>query len=39
MTWSNGFVYKGFWKDDVRHGIGEMIYADGNKYNGEWIDG
>ena len=27
---------RGNWEDDVRHGSGEMMYADGAVYNGDW---
>merc|ERR1711925_6489 len=32
-------TYDGHWKDGKRHGWGEMIYPDGEEYNGMWADG
>ena len=38
-TWSDGAVYEGDWKDDLRHGDGTMIYFNEEaKYVGEWIN-
>jgi len=38
MTYPNGDVYYGAYKNDKRHGHGGMKYANGNYYNGEWKD-
>lgn len=35
----NGSVYTGEWKDDVFHGIGELLYRNGNKYEGQFENG
>jgi hypothetical protein len=32
-------VYKGEWQNDMFHGRGELICADGRKYVGEWSEG
>ncbi len=29
--------YQGEWKDDLRHGFGDLIYKNGNLYSGQWI--
>jgi hypothetical protein len=29
-------IYEGFWKADLRHGIGYERYKNGNKYEGEF---
>ena len=31
-----GGTYEGEWKDGMRNGIGTQIWANGNKYVGEW---
>jgi len=36
MTYNNGHVYDGEWKEDMKHGKGKMIYKNGNVYEGEW---
>ena len=28
--------YKGQWKEDTKHGRGEIVYGSGNTYIGEW---
>lgn len=30
----NGVVYKGEWLNDIQHGKGVEIYAEGEEYNG-----
>lgn len=30
--------YEGEWKDDMRHGEGNLNYDNKNKYEGRWID-
>jgi hypothetical protein len=32
----SGGVYKGEWKDNIRHGSGEYTWSDGERYTGEW---
>lgn len=47
FTWANGKVYKGGQKNGKQHGRfdflilgkGKMIYADGDSYEGDWIEG
>ena len=36
MTYKNGEVYEGEWKNDVRSGKGKMTYKNGDVYEGEW---
>ena len=38
MTYTNGSIYVGQWKDDKRDVQGTMTYATGNKYVGQWKD-
>ena len=30
-------MYIGFWQEDLRHDKGTLIYANGDKYIGEWF--
>lgn len=40
VTYANGDVYKGEWKDGKRNGQGKMTYAHGYYvYEGEWKNG
>ena len=39
IVYPNGEKFDGFWKDDKRHGKGEITYADGSKVFGIWEDG
>jgi hypothetical protein len=39
MTYANGDVYVGEFKDGKRQGIGKIIYANGDVYEGGWLDG
>lgn len=32
-------MYKGNYKEDLRHGYGEMHWTDGSIYKGEWLKG
>lgn len=34
--WNTGSIYKGEWKDNMRHGTGEFRWADGQVYEGEF---
>jgi hypothetical protein len=36
LTWADGKLYKGQWKDDKKHGYGEYLWDDGRKHRGEW---
>jgi len=36
FTWESGNMYKGCYKEDERHGYGEMYWTDGSCYKGEW---
>lgn len=38
MFYSNGDIYKGYWKNDKRDGEGVMIWNDGSRYDGYWKD-
>ena len=35
---SDGYKYKGEFKDGLRHGKGVIIYKTGDKYDGEWSE-
>lgn len=37
--WSTGSLYRGEWRNNLRHGKGSFEWVDGEKYNGEYIDG
>jgi len=39
FTWESGNMYKGCYKEDERHGYGEMYWTDGSCYKGEWQNG
>jgi hypothetical protein len=39
MTYVNGDVYEGEWKDGKQHGKGKMTWVIGRVYEGEWKDG
>ena len=36
MTWTNGNVYEGEWKDGLRDGYGKHTAADGTVHEGTW---
>ncbi len=36
FRWQSGNIYEGTYFDDMRHGYGEMRWADGSWYKGEW---
>ena len=37
--WGNGYVYKGFWMDDLRYGEGELLFNGEVEYDGYWENG
>lgn len=37
--WSTGSLYRGDWRNNLRHGKGSFEWADGEKYTGEYVDG
>ena len=39
FKYDSGDVYKGGWRDGVRHGRGVMYHASGDVENDEWVDG
>jgi len=39
MTYLNGSMYQGEWKDAYKHGQGKMIYRNGSIYQGEFDKG
>ena len=40
FTWPDcGKVYKGEYRDDKKHGYGEISWPDGRKYAGQWVNG
>jgi hypothetical protein len=36
MTYPNGKMYKGYWRDDTRHGEGSMHSPHGTIFSGIW---
>ncbi|CAF4354054.1 unnamed protein product, partial [Adineta steineri] len=34
--WSDGSRYQGTWKNNQRHGLGQIVYADGRVRKGQW---
>ena len=38
MSYADGSVYVGEWKDDEKIGRGTISFANGVKYDGEWKD-
>jgi hypothetical protein len=32
-------IYRGFFKDDRPNGVGIKVYVDGDKYEGQWLNG
>jgi hypothetical protein len=38
VTWSNGNIYEGDYKNDKREGHGKFVYAKGIVYDGNWKD-
>ena len=39
MTYKNGDVYEGEWKNGKKHGYGIITYSNGTEYEGEWKNG
>mmetsp|Transcript_17132 Transcript_17132/g.23084 ORF Transcript_17132/g.23084 Transcript_17132/m.23084 type:complete len:129 (+) Transcript_17132:1783-2169(+) len=39
MIMPNGDVFKGNWKNDLRHGSGTCKFTNGSIYKGEWREG
>jgi len=37
FTFRTGAVYKGAWKDGMRHGVGHQSWPDGATYSGQWV--
>ena len=31
-------MYEGWWKDNKANGAGRLIHADGDVYDGQWLD-
>ena len=38
MIWPDGSKYEGFWKLDRANGQGRLIHANGDVYQGEWVN-
>lgn len=38
MQWTDGRRYRGFWKEDMKHGYGIQANADGSSVSGTFID-
>ena len=39
MTYANGDIYEGEWKDDLFDGHGKYTWVNGEVYEGQWKDG
>lgn len=40
FTWADsGKVYRGEYRDDKKHGYGEISWPDGRRYAGQWANG
>ena len=39
MTWANGDVYIGPYREDKMNGKGILTFANGDKYQGTWVNG
>ena len=39
ITWKDGRMYEGEYKDDKKNGYGVYKWADGRIYEGNWLDG
>ena len=37
FTTYDGEHYEGDWKDDLRHGMGQIEYKNGDSYKGNWV--
>lgn len=37
--YSNGNIFKGFWKNGKKHGLGIVIWPDDSYFSGEWKNG
>ena len=38
VYWTSGEQYKGEWLNNLKHGVGVMIYKNSDKYEGEWAE-
>jgi hypothetical protein len=39
MTYADGSIYEGSWRDGARHGRGTFVGPLGTRYEGQWKDG
>ena len=39
VSFENGDIYTGYWRNGLRHGHGKMNYTNGDIYEGDWVDG
>lgn len=39
FKWKTGRYYKGEYKDDLKHGYGELYSINGKVYKGNWDNG
>lgn len=39
MAFKNGDKYDGEWANEVFHGTGTYLYADGTVFTGNWVEG
>lgn len=37
--WTTGSVYRGEWRNNLRHGKGSFQWKDGERYGGNYVDG
>jgi len=38
LRYASGDVYDGEWKNDMKDGVGKLLFASGGTYNGEWLN-
>ena len=34
--WENGSFFTGYWHNDMAHGKGRLVHAEGSMYQGQW---
>ena len=39
MQWPDGAVYEGLWENNLYNGAGKLKHANGDLYEGEFVDG
>ena len=38
LIWSDNSQFDGYWRNDRANGSGRLIHADGDVYQGDWVD-